>query len=243
MGEVAFCKQFLTALDSRPIKLSSDHVADPRQYPAQPAFILPKLPHPPHPQRPSKPTSTGAPSTPSASTNNSTISITLKPTKTHPLTPPLTLPSISTSTTSIYDLKSAYGTTTSLPISKIKILYKKKPVPDSKTISEVLGLDSNTGGAEFGVMILGGLPSTPVTSPPATTPSEGDKGLAEASASGPGSENVNVELAAQDLSGKEVIASQEFWDDLKGFIVQRIRDVKEGERLVGVFKNAWESSR
>jgi hypothetical protein len=35
MTELAFARQFLTALDSRPIKLSSDHVADPKNYPAQ----------------------------------------------------------------------------------------------------------------------------------------------------------------------------------------------------------------
>lgn len=35
MNELAFARQFLTALDSRPVKLQSDHVADPRSYPAQ----------------------------------------------------------------------------------------------------------------------------------------------------------------------------------------------------------------
>jgi hypothetical protein len=35
MSELAFCKSFLTALDARPAKLSSDHIADARQYPAQ----------------------------------------------------------------------------------------------------------------------------------------------------------------------------------------------------------------
>jgi hypothetical protein len=40
MSELAFCKQFLSALDARPIKLSSDHIADARQYPAQAAVCL-----------------------------------------------------------------------------------------------------------------------------------------------------------------------------------------------------------
>lgn len=35
MSELAFCKSFLSALDARPVKLSSDHIADARQYPAQ----------------------------------------------------------------------------------------------------------------------------------------------------------------------------------------------------------------
>jgi hypothetical protein len=35
MSELSFARQFLSALDTRPIKLSSDHVADPHSYPAQ----------------------------------------------------------------------------------------------------------------------------------------------------------------------------------------------------------------
>lgn len=37
MTELAFAKQFLTALEARPARLSSDHVVDPKSYPAQPA--------------------------------------------------------------------------------------------------------------------------------------------------------------------------------------------------------------
>ena len=50
MTEVAFAKQFLAALDARPVKLSADHVEDPRSYPARSAvrssssFSLPIAP-------------------------------------------------------------------------------------------------------------------------------------------------------------------------------------------------------
>ena len=37
MSEVSFAKQFLASLDSKPTKLSSDYVADPRKLPKQPA--------------------------------------------------------------------------------------------------------------------------------------------------------------------------------------------------------------
>lgn len=43
MNEIAFARQFLTALDSRPIKLPSDHVADPRGFPAQGAVRRAKM--------------------------------------------------------------------------------------------------------------------------------------------------------------------------------------------------------
>lgn len=79
-------------------------------------------------------------------------------------------------------------------------------------------------------MLMGGaVGGTPVASPPAVAPTEAEKGLG-----GP---------AAQGPNGKEVVASAEFWDDLKGFVVQRIRNEEEGEKLVGVFKAAWEKSR
>jgi hypothetical protein len=48
--------------------------------------------------------------------------------------------------------------------------------------------------------------------------------------------------AAQGPSGKDVV-NDEFWSDLRGFVVQRIRDEKEGDKMTGVFKSAWESRR
>lgn len=40
MAEVSFAKQFLAALDARPVKLSPDHVEDPKGYPARNAVRL-----------------------------------------------------------------------------------------------------------------------------------------------------------------------------------------------------------
>ncbi|KAF1953139.1 hypothetical protein CC80DRAFT_478098 [Byssothecium circinans] len=229
MSETTFCRAFLSALDSRPRKLSSDHIADARQYPPGAVFTLPRLPHPPHPARPDPKPSPSAtdPSSPE------TITITLKPMK--PTTPTIPVPNISAAKTSIYDLKTSYATSTSLPAAKIKILYKKKPVADSKTVAEVIGTDAGDE-VEFGVMVMGGAVPTPVTSPPAVAPTEAEKGLVSG-------EKVEGGPAAQGPSGKEVVAGDAFWDDLKGFLVQRIRDEKEGERLVGVFKGAWENEK
>jgi hypothetical protein len=154
-----------------------------------------------------------------------------------PSHPTISLSSIDPSKTSIYDVKSQYATQASIPATKIKILYKKKPVTDSKTVAEVIGQDV-TGEVEFGVMIMGGATSaspaagTPVTSPPAAAPTETDKGLA--GEGGP---------AAQGPSGKEVVATDEFWGDLKNFIMQRTRDETEAERLAALFRGAWESSK
>lgn len=250
MSELAFCKSFLTALDARPVKLSSDHIADARQYPAQGAvrssnpssnpdqstqtnaqqYTLPRLPHPPHPQRPNPKTSANDAS---SSTGSSTLSISLKPMK--PTTPTISLTNIDPSKTSVFDLKSQYASQTSIPAAKIKILYKKKPVTDSKTVAEVIGQDAGAD-VEFGVMVMGGAvaspaATTPVASPPAAAPSEADKGLASAGS------------AAVGPSGKEVVATEEFWSDLNNFVLQRIRDEAEGQRLVGVFRSAWEQNK
>ncbi|KAH5832372.1 hypothetical protein HBI96_013270 [Parastagonospora nodorum] len=227
MSELAFCKSFLTALDARPAKLSSDHIADARQYPAQGAYILPRLPPPPPPTRP-------LPKNAASSSSSSSLTISLKPMKpTHPTIP---LTDISASKTSVFDLKSHYAAQSSIPASKIKILYKKKPVADSKTVSEVIGQDA-AGEVEFGVMIMGGAVAspaagTPVTSPPAVAPSEAEKGLAGEAAP-----------VAVGPSGKEVVATEEFWSDLKNFVMQRTKDEAEAESLTKVFRGAWEDSK
>jgi ubiquitin-like protein 4 len=121
-------------------------------------------------------------------------------------------------TTSIFDLKSSYAARYSVPVEKIKILFAKKPIADSKTLADVLGGGDEKAEVEFSVMLMGGV--TPSDEPPK------EKSKAK---SGP---------AAQGPSGKEVLNTEEFWDDLKGFLVQRLRDEGEGERLAGLFRKA-----
>jgi hypothetical protein len=162
-----------------------------------------------------------------------------------PSTPTLPLSGIDASKTSVYDLKSQYASATSIPASKIKILYKKKPVTDSKLVSEIIGADAGAD-VEFGVMVMGGAaaatPSeSPAASPAAAAPSESDKGLAGVDAGA--NTGAAGGAAAVGPIGKEVVATEEFWGDLKNFVLQRIKDEQEGERLVGVFKTAWEADR
>lgn len=167
-----------------------------------------------------------------------------------PSTPTIPLSSIDPSKTSVYDLKQQYSTQASLSAAKIKILYKKKPVTDSKTLLEIIGTDAGTE-VEFGVMVMGGAAAatvspaagnTPVASPPAVAPpTESEKGLASAGESSAGTAPGTV--GAGVMSGKDIVATDEFWSDLKTFILQRTKDAEEGERLVGVFKSAWEQNK
>jgi hypothetical protein len=167
-----------------------------------------------------------------------------------PSTPTIPLSSIDPSKTSVYDLKQQYATQASLQPAKIKILYKKKPVTDSKTLLEVIGTDAGSE-VEFGVMVMAGAAlgggsgaaspasgSTPVTSPPAVAPpTESEKGLASAGETHAGT------AGATAGSGKEVVATEEFWGDLKTFVLQRTKDADESERLLGVFRGAWEQNK
>lgn len=120
-------------------------------------------------------------------------------------------------TTSILDLKTAVASQSSIPIDKIRVLYKKKPAPDSKILKDLVGEGETK--IDFSVMILGG------------------------AAAKKGEEEVIPGEVAQGLHGADSLASEDFWGDLKGFLVQRLRDEGEGEKVFGVFRRAWEAQK
>lgn len=118
--------------------------------------------------------------------------------------------------TSILDLKSEITSQTAIPTDKLRVLYKKKPVPDSKILKDLVGGEETK--VEFSVMVLGG----------AAAVKKSDEEI--------------IPPVAQSVSGAETLASEEFWGDLKGFLVQRLRS-EEGERVFGVFRRAWEGQK
>ncbi|KAF2095219.1 hypothetical protein NA57DRAFT_59958 [Rhizodiscina lignyota] len=235
MTELSFAKQFLTALDAKPVKISSDNVVDAKTYPAQSAYILPRLPN--AKRRRTEPATDAQSATTDATAPSGGLTVTLKPMKAG--NPTITLPS-QAPTTSVYDLKTAYATQAGgLDTSKIKILRSRKPVPDSKSLADVLAEGGGAEGTsekdlakeivvEFSVMLMPG--AAAVTSPV----SEKDKMDIDSTAP--------AAPVAQGASGVEVLKAEEFWGDLKGFLMQRIRDEGESEKLVKVFRGAWESS-
>ncbi|KAK4501044.1 hypothetical protein PRZ48_006850 [Zasmidium cellare] len=237
MSEVTFAKQFLATIDKRPIKLPADHVSDPRKYPNQSPYILPRQTHP-FPAR-SGPTST-------QSAASSILTATLKPMRAGET---ITLPSITLDTT-IHDLKTQYASKTGLSQEKIKLLYNKKPAQDLKTLKD-LGVG---GDVELSVMVMGGTGGTPRAQSPAVMPSSAPEKEAvpavgsdpmdvDEKSAAPESEKATAEAGKVDeSSAAELLKGEEFWEDLKGFLSQRLRDEKEGETLVGVFRQAWKSS-
>ncbi|KAE8365398.1 cell-cycle control medial ring component-domain-containing protein [Aspergillus caelatus] len=222
MAEANFIKSFLTSLDSRPIKLPADYVIDPERVGRVP-FLLPRMPAP-HPEMPKKVKQAQAPG------SAKSITVNLKSARNPVLEFKLSNKPIST--TSVQDLKDAVrgrvvdAQSNKIPLDKIKILYKRKPVA-GKTISEILADEPEmlAGGkeVEFGVMIMGGAKVV-----------DEDQEMVDRGAS---------PKAALGPSGESVLETEEFWEDLEGFLAQRIKDNEEAQKLRSLFKEAWSSSR
>lgn len=125
--------------------------------------------------------------------------------------------------TSILDVKTSVSEQAKIPVEKIKILHKKKPIPDSKVLKDLLS--ETESSIEFSVMVLGGAAAVAKTQEAHPEP-EASKGV-----------------TAQGLSGEAVLQTDEFWTDLRGFLLQRIRDEKIVEELHGKFLASWDSDR
>lgn len=103
----------------------------------------------------------------------------------------------------------------SAKIENIRILYKKKPCPDSKTVKEIVGDEDIGKEAEFTVMVIGGF-------------------VAPVSRQG-----ANPGPVSHGPSGEEILRSEEFWGDLKGFLLQRVRDEDKATEALNVFQEGW----
>lgn len=130
--------------------------------------------------------------------------------------------------TSILDVKNVVVEQTGIAADKIKVLHKKKPIADSKVLKDLLG-DGETS-VDFSVIIIGGAAAVGSDAPVTTA------GKTEGAAA-------PVANPAQGPSGDAVLQTDEFWTDLRGFLLQRIRDEKITEELFGKFLSSWESSR
>ncbi|KAI7329914.1 hypothetical protein KC340_g4444 [Hortaea werneckii] len=272
MSEVTFAKSFLATLDKRPIKLPADHVSDPRQYPSQSPYILPRQTHP----FPRKGPRSGDSTTASKSQN---VTATLKPMRAG-AGDATSIPDLTLETT-LHEIKTRYAQLSGLAVEKVKVLYNKKPAGDLKTLREVLvgsgAKDvASIGNVELSVMIMGGAagtgsttssqPGSPAVSSSTTEKNQSAAGLGGASAAattttttttaatagkgdpmdvdkdtpGPDSEKAQAEagekLEAHTSTVTEILGSDEFWADLKGFLAQRLRDEEEGERLAKRFR-------
>ncbi|MCJ1450335.1 hypothetical protein MMC28_000665 [Mycoblastus sanguinarius] len=149
----------------------------------------------------------------SAAQKPSTINVTLKSSRNPVLS--LSLPSTDLGTT-VLDLKEKVAKELKLEgTEKVRALWKKKPVTDVKTLKELVGEEDVGGEVELGVMVMGW--------------TAGGEAKAE-----------EIEApVTQGPSGDEVLGSEEFWGDLKGFLVQRVRDEGKAGEVFDAFRGSW----
>lgn len=146
--------------------------------------------------------------------------------------PPLDLRLTSqTGNTAVLDIKDAVVARTHIPADKIKMLFNKKPVLDSKVLKDLAPPGATT--LDFTVMIMGGA-ATAAAAAAAAAAAEGQEAPMDAGAFKP-------DVVAQGPSGSEVLQSIEFWDDLKGYLLQRIRDEKQANDVFDTFQAAWKT--
>lgn len=190
-------------------------------------YTLPKPVHPfPRRQRPA------------AGQQPQSVNVTLKALKG---SDQIQLPDQSPNTT-VLDLKNHYAQKYSLDVSKIKVLLNKRPCTDLKTLKDLLS-DPLPPQADFSIMLLGGAStSSPAPTPAPASPAQqvpDPQTLPPDSA--PLSEHAQAEADiiphAHDTA-TQMLQSDEFWTDLKDFLVQRLRDEDQGERLIRLFRQA-----
>lgn len=172
----------------------------------------------------------------SASTTNGaageTLTVTLSALRQSPGSPsPVTL-SVPAKA-SIYDVKTQLASRTGYSLDKLKILWERKPINDSKLVSEATG--SQGGKVEMGVMYMGA--PTNVPQPEASgPPSETAQALKAAETEKPG-----PDTAQQQHSGHAVLETTEFWDDLQGYLTQRLRDDTVAKEAADLWRRTWKS--
>lgn len=148
------------------------------------------------------------------------------------------IPNAPLSTTSVQDLRDAVQGRVTNPqggqvsLEKIKILYKRKPVTGTgKTLAELLVDEPAVlaGGkeVEIGIMIIGGAQAVESSPAQPEAPEKQDEVLPKPVV-GP--------------SGEEVLRTEAFWDDLQGYLEQRLKDEGEAKHLRSLFKDAWKST-
>ncbi|KAL1304448.1 hypothetical protein AAFC00_003444 [Neodothiora populina] len=233
MSETNFARAFMSAMDRKPIRLNSDYISDPKKYPAQSPYILPKPTHP-FPRR----------ERPDVAATPKTVSVNLKPMKSSQGS--LSLPSQLLDTT-VLDLKTQYASKHGLDVYKIKMLLNKKPCPDLKTLKDLLP-SPPPASVDLTLMIMGGFsspaPSSPAPASPAIELPDPTAGAASVPASSdPAPLSERAEGQAETLphteeTAADMLSNDAFWGDLKSFLIQRLRDESEGERLAGIFRQA-----
>ncbi|KAK2813914.1 hypothetical protein FQN50_000315 [Emmonsiellopsis sp. PD_5] len=243
MAELTFTKSFLTALDSRPVKLPADYVFDPRSFPSPHPFTLPRLSDAHHPSMPKKIKRATVPG------SSKSITVHLKSARNPVLN--ITLDNCAISTTTVQELKQAVQArvqttdgAAKVPLDKIKVLWKKKPA-QGQMLAEVLGNDAGGKEVELGLMILGGAQLAPEPTKEEPGHAAKETMVAESSVPIQGAGGESEQTASQNppSRAKETLSKEKFWTDLEDFIRGKVQDGADASRIKDVFRKAWESNQ
>ncbi|KKA27687.1 hypothetical protein TD95_002751 [Thielaviopsis punctulata] len=215
--QIAFAQGFLDQLNTLPITLLADHVEDPRRFPARPAYTLPKMP-----------TALSKRTTLPPGAERS-FTVTLKSARNPPLS--MQLPA-QPQTVSVADLRAVVAAHTGAALPKVKLLYAKKPVVDSKTLRDLVG-DAHVADVELAVMIMGGVAAL------GKEESSSSSSATAAAAAGAGAAAPTAAGQADAVDNSDtVLQSAEFWADLETFVGSKIKNKKKTAELLAAFKTA-----
>lgn len=156
-----------------------------------------------------------------------------------------TIPNASVTTTNSEDLKRdvrgriADAQGNEIPLEKVKLLYKRKPVTGNKSIAEILAdePDMLSGGkeVEFGIMVIGGAGAKVVD---VASEKDGSESQQKQNVGAEGKSGES-EVGGVSSSAYQVLESEAFWEDLQGFLIQKTHDENVGKQLRSLFASAW----
>jgi hypothetical protein len=132
--------------------------------------------------------------------------------------------------TSLSDIKSQAAKQFNVPADKLRLLLNKKPVSDSKTLQDLLSTDEESE-LSLSAMFLGGV--TPIIQAQSTL---------SADTVTQSSEDVTMGGTSSATKDTSLLKTEEFWTDLRGFLVQRLKSEEDAENAFAVFRKAWQRS-
>lgn len=153
--------------------------------------------------------------------------------RTQPLDVTLSSPeyAFALATTSLLDVKTALSEKSHVPAAKLRLLYNKKPVTDSKVLKDLVTGDETE--VKLGVMVSGGAETVAAAEAEAVAAAASSETKAAATtpaAATPATEEPTV-VAAE---------SEAFWNDLRGFLVKRTGSKTQADELFSLFLRSWE---
>ena len=133
--------------------------------------------------------------------------------------------------TGVADVKHAFAGQQNLPEDRVRLLHKKRPCPETKTLKDLVS--PGQAEVEFSFMIMGGAGHT--TSSTATVPD----GRIKEGASHLGGAGKDGQAPAETPTPAAHLHKDEFWQDLKGFLRGRCDNDDEAGKISDVFRRAW----